>query len=710
MNVYPRFAFALLVWLACGSALAQTPRSRTDKRQPGEFIDVEELSLDDLLNVTVSIAAGRVQRLEEAPSIVSVVTDEDIRRMGARTLADVLATVPGFEVLTDGLGRNRIVVRGVGTQGESENVLILFNGHRLNDHVNGGATVANLDIPVHNLKQIEVIRGPGSALFGSNAFVGVINLVPYTTKNFSGFEVSAGAGSFNTQQYSVVTGHAIAELGLSTAFQFTDSVGPTLLVPADVQTFADRLVAPLGLRPASLAPGNTADGRRSVDFSANAAFRGLSLNARVRDEISGGFIGRVDALGTKNELDSRQLLFDVGQKIPLNRHASVTATFSFTQSESRETLNPLPPGFVRMLPNGFFVFPDGILGDFSNKSRRFAVDGVVNYEVARNSQLTVGAGFEREATFGLQNAGNYNIFTGASLSGVQPLPFTIIPDASRTVSSVFAQDTWTVSPELVLTGGVRYDRYSDFGATTNPRAALVWRLPRGLHFKGLYGRAFRAPAFTELFYNIPGAIMGNPTLRPSTIDTVEFGLGYRTKNLRVTANYFTNRIRDVILSTKPISLEGIIGSLTYVNSPGLNVQGSEFEVIRTWGFDHSVFFNYTYQRPEDSQTGVHSPDVPSNLANLGVTAGIGRHLSVSPTVRVRGARPRLAIDPRAPVSAYGLVNLNVRLKNLFNGCEISGTINNLFDRRYVDPSSFAGVPGDYPTPGRNALVTVGYKF
>src|SRR5207344_1888406 len=130
---------------------------------------------------------------------------------------------------------------------------------------NGGATVTNLDIPVHNLKQIEVIRGPGSALFGTNAFVGVINLVPYTTKNFSGVEVSAGAGSFGTGQASIVTGHTIGDLGVSTAWQFRESDGPRLVVPADAQTLVDRLVAPFGLRPASLAPRTVADDRRSVD-------------------------------------------------------------------------------------------------------------------------------------------------------------------------------------------------------------------------------------------------------------------------------------------------------------------------------------------------------------------------------------------------------------------------------------------------------------
>src|SRR5262245_32754390 len=103
-----------LAWLAGTDVSAQTPPSTPQPpREGGGFTDVDELRLEDLLDLTVSIAAGRIQPVEEAPGIVSVITDEDIRRMGAQTLSDVLAIIPGFEVLTDNSGRPRIAVRGI---------------------------------------------------------------------------------------------------------------------------------------------------------------------------------------------------------------------------------------------------------------------------------------------------------------------------------------------------------------------------------------------------------------------------------------------------------------------------------------------------------------------------------------------------------------------------------------------------------------------
>src|SRR5262245_30112405 len=310
-------------------ASSVTPDQKAAEQQPGDFRDFDELNLEDLLNVTVSIAAGRVQRAEEAPSIVSVVTDEEIRRMGARTLTDVLQTVPGFEVLTDNLGRSHFAVRGVVTQtppfrasspavtqASSENILVLFNGHRLNEHFTGGATVVNLEIPLYNIKQVEIVRGPGSALFGANAFLAVINLVPYTARNLEGVEVSAAGGSFDTQLYHLLAGHTAGDFGISGSFQFSDTAGPRLLVPRDQQTLLDEGSRKRdGLPPLSLAPRTTSGERRGVDFSVNATYKGFALNARVRDERGDGFIGLYDRFGgEKDALDRRQMLFDAAQR------------------------------------------------------------------------------------------------------------------------------------------------------------------------------------------------------------------------------------------------------------------------------------------------------------------------------------------------------------------------------------------------------------
>ena len=704
---------AWLACLACTNASAQTsPPTPQPPRDARGFTDVDELRLEDLLDLAVSIAAGRIQRVEEAPGIVSVITDEEIRRMGARTLSDVLAIIPGFEVLTDNLGRSRIAVRGiVSPRGTSESVLILFNGRRLNDHLSGGSTVANPEIPVYNLKQIEVIRGPGSALFGANAFAGVINLVSYTSKNFEGVEVSAAGGTFQTQEYSVVAARPLGELVVSGSFQVRDSNGATLAVPVDVQTVADRALATVGIPPASLAPGTTTSDLRDFDATFGASFKAFTFNGRINDSTSGGFVGVVDTLGTGNRLHSRHLLLDASQAFGLGRRTALTAKASFAQAEIREDLQPLPPGFTRVLPDfTLFTFPQGIQVDYTTNSRRTSADAVVDYEASSRNQVTAGAGFEHEATFDLSAEGNFDVLTGGPLPRVEPLPFTILAPADRTIASAFVQDLWLISPNLEVTAGVRYDHYSDFGTTVNPRAALVWRLPQSFHFKALYGRAFRAPTFSELFYNLPQVITGNPMLRPQTINTLELALGYQARNLRVTGNYFASFISDFITTTRPLSLEGLFGSVTFVNTAGLDIQGVEFEVRRTLGLGQAFFSNYTYHHSVSREGGPQTPDLPAHLANVGATVNAGPYLSLTPTVLLRSSRPRIAIDPRPAASGYGLVNLNMRVKNVFETLELSAMITNLFDTQYADPSPFATLPGDYPRPGRSVLAKANYKF
>lgn len=717
-----RLCFFLLVGIACalpGWNLLAAPQ-KNQKQQSGgqktielgDFKDFDDLNLDDLLDVPISIAAGKVQRLEEAPSVVSVITADEIRRLAARTLEDVLQIIPGYEVLTDNQGRNRIGVRGVVTLGSSENVLVLFNGHRLNESIFGGATVVNQDIPLYNVKQIEIIRGPGSALFGANAFVGVINIISYTAENFEGSEVSLGGGSFGTQEYSVVSGRTLGKLGLSGSIQFRNTDGPRLFVPVDGQTLLDKFLAPLGVRPVSLAPGYTHDGRRSFDSSFNAVYRGLRINARFRHEDTDGYIGRIDNLGKGNQERPRQGLFDIAYGRLLGSKTSFEGKFSYTENRFGEFLQATPPGFTRPLPSGAIAqFPQGVIVDFNNNSRRFAGDGIINYSPTPDNQVTVGVGVEKESTFGLKLIGNFDPVTLFPLPSVRPLSLTVLRPSERNIFGLFVQDTWNVVPQVGITAGLRYDHYSDFGNTLNPRAGLVWRLPRNFHFKALYGRAFRAPTFVELYAQIPGAIVGDPNLQPSTINTVEFALGYKRRNFRVSGNYFINYIRDFISPTKAFT--GVLqGSLTFLNTPGLNIQGVETEVKRNFGLDHAVFANYTFQHPKEKETGLRLADVPSHLANIGGTLGVGRYFSVSPTVLMRSPRPRSPAETLRPqdVAGYALLNVNVRLKNVFETLEVSGGVNNVLDKTYVDPAPLGFFPGDYPRPGRSAFIKLSYKF
>ncbi|MDH3600868.1 MAG: TonB-dependent receptor, partial [Candidatus Tectomicrobia bacterium] len=604
--------------------------------------------------------------------------------------------------LTDSLGRGRIIVRGLRATG-GENVLILFNGHRLNEVITGGATAINLDIPVDNLERIEIIRGPGSALFGANAFAGVVNLIPYTADSLAGVRLSAAGGSFTTQQYNMLAGHEYGDLRVSGFVQFRDTNGPEQTVQADVQTMRDMQFAPF---PASSrAPGKTDDERQSVDANAHLVYKGLTLNSRFKYEHAGGYIGLGDRL-SDSRLENQQIAFDASYRHALGEQGNLLTRFSFTQNESRQLLELLPPGTLFSVP-----FPDGLAIDFDAHSRRFSGDLVLSYSLRAQHDLTLGISLAHEATYDLQARGNYEDtpFFGPSDS-FRTLPFNLIQDSSRTIFSVIFQDIWSPLPELDITLGVRYDHFSDFEDTIDPRVGVVWRFAKYTYLKLLYGSAFRAPTFFELSFDAGQALPGidfasNPDLDPTTLQTIEAALGYTRQQVRVSANYFYTFARDFIVLTPGLPGE----PLQFQNSLDIDIQGVEVEMQATRR-NHTFFANYTYQHPKNKTTGKRVADVPEHLANLGVSMGMGQYVRLTPTLLIRGSRPRAEGDLRDDSSAYALVNVSLLIRKLFRTLEISGTVHNLFDTDYEDPARNATVPGDYPRAGRSVLIKATYTF
>lgn len=709
------FSVSLVVSLALvfGEARAQTTTTVEARSEQLEFKDIEELDLKKLLDVTISIAAGRPQRVEDAPSIASVITDEEIRRLGARTLAEVLQFVPGYEVLTDNFGHNRIVVRGVmgSPQNEaSKNVLILFNGHRLNEDMRGDATTVNLDIPVDNIKRVEVIRGPGSALFGANAFVGVINIVTYTTDDIDGVRLSTGGGSFASQQYNILAGHKFGDLALSGFVQFKDTDGPRLRVPADAQSRLDAALSPFFIPPASLAPGRTNDDRSAVDANFQATYKGLTVNGRLKDEHSGGFIGPTDSLGN-GRLDTRQITLDVGYRHPLGKSGSLLGRFSFTQNEITSLLNIAPPGVS--LPNGllgFTTYPNGLVSEYTTNTRRFAGETILEYRFFENHDFLLGFSFANESTFDRRTRANYDPVTLLPLPSLQKLGIAAFPPTSRNLISLYAQDIWKPLPQLDVTAGLRYDHYSDTGGTVDPRIGVVWRFAEDFHLKLLYGSAYRAPSILETRFNVPNGVMGNPNLDASRLQTFEAAVGYTKPNqFSINATYFATFIRDYIRLKSPPLTAGPGAFATYVNDKGIDVHGLEIDTkIHLW--NHTLFANYTFQHPTDKATGMRLPDVPSHLGSLGVSLALGDYFRLTPSAIFRGSRPRDPADSRKDAPGYALFNLTLQAKTPIRGLELSGTINNLFDKSYTDPAPINGVPGDYPRPGRSFFLKAIYKF
>ena len=681
----------------------------------GFFQDFEELDIESLLEtageVTVSLATRREMTPEEAPGSVSVVSAEEIKNLGARTLVDLLRTLPGFDVVVDSRGRPQVLVRGFPTglaDGASEGVLILLDGQRLNEDIDGGATAVNFDLPLGNVRKVEVLRGPGSALFGEGALAAVINLVSFDTQDLLGTEVTAAGGSFGTQQYTLRTGVLFKEVAIAGFVRFSDTKGPRLLVPADVQTVIDASEPP-GVPPASRAPGPTADDLRGIEAQYRVAYKGASLGFRLKNENAGGFIGLGGSLG-EQDLNNRQFFLDARYRSTVSSLGSFKGVLRFSQSE-RSDLNGLyPPGFSVPLPEGRLFFPSGVFLQTALNTRRFGGEATLERPLTESlvdHQITAGISLERESTFGLEARGNvdFRTLTPVSDDSLEPLP-GVVADAARTTFGLYVQDSWKQSDRLTVTAGARFDHGSDFGSVLSPRLAAVLHLPRDMSLKLLYGRSYRAPTFAELHFELPG-LQANPGLEKVTANTLEAVVAVRRRRLQASASVFASFVRDLIApgakGTRP-------GTRLLVNLPGVNTRGFELEVRRSFAVANSAFLNYTFQDPRDVDSDLHVPGVSRHLATLGGTVMVAGRVGVTPTLTLRSSRPREAEDSRPSASGFALFDLNLRAPTLFKSLEVALRFSNIFGDDYVDPAPRFGVPGDYPRPGRSVFASASWRF
>jgi iron complex outermembrane receptor protein len=565
----------------------------------------------------------------------------------------------------------------------------------------------NLDLPVENIKRIEIVRGAGSVLNGPGAVLGVINIVTEGVDTFRRDELTLGGGSFKSFLYNYRYGTTFHEVSLAGFMAYSYTGGPELDVPSDGQTVRDRALAPLGIRPASLAPGNTDDDRKSLDANLMMAYRHLTLNARLKKEIAGAFAGLLDSLGRQNRFANTQsqLSLEYDRAVP---KGSVRGRLTFAESRLTELFDVYPPGFTFLRGTDRVLFPGGVLFQEDLNARRLGADVVLERRLGPMHTLTAGAVLERDSTFGLSALTNFDFERQVPLASFGPVP-SLVPDAHRTVTSLYAQDAWNPTSRLGVTGGLRLDHYSDVGGSLQPRLAGVYRFPRDLTAKVGYARGVRAPSFLEQFYSSP-AYRANAALDLVRSDALDATVLFRRKDLRLSLTGYRTWLRNAIAP----DAEGIAPVGTpppiFRNFDRIDARGVDVEASRAFTGNRSVSLVYSLQHAEDGETGRRLAGIPTHLGRLAGNFPTGKYVILSPSLTVRGARPRAAGDARVERGGYALVDMAARFHNFHRAIELSAVLHDLFGQDYFDPSPLGGLPGDYPRPGRSIFIKAKYRF
>lgn len=684
----------------CTSVLAQTTMQVAAS-------DEEELAQAFGDKATISIATGSQQPLRRAPAVATVITAEDIAAMGATDLDDVLESVPGIRVGHSVQVYSPLyVIRGIYSEYNAQ-TLMLQNGVPMTTLLVGNRGNVWFGLPIDNIARIEVIRGPGAALYGADAYSGVINIITKTAADTPGTEFGLRGGAFNTWSAWSQHGGKLGPLDVAAYLRVGHTDGFTGTIDADSQTLNDSVFH----THASLAPGPLHNGADALDGSVDLSYQKWRLRAgykrRDNGESGPGVAGALDPVGRgRSERVNADMSWS-GIELSKDWDVGLTASYLYYTQQFPSDLQLLPPGATIITS----VFPGGMFGAPLTWERQLRFSIVSTYSGFSGHNLRVGLGHDDLDLYKTKEFKNFT-FDGDGVpvptpgaAVVQfPVEDSFLTPHRRTVDYLYAQDEWRVARDWTLTGGIRRDHYSDFGDTTNPRAALVWDASLDWTAKLLYGSAFRAPAYNEQYSINNPVARGNPDLKPETINTWESAFSWQARpDTDVNLSLFRYRMKDII---QPIAS-------VYTNVGAQRGHGFELESVWKASRILTLRGQYAWQRSVDESTEKDAGFAPHHHIFGRMDWRVGSGLMLGTQLNYVAGRERAAGDARPNIPDFTTLDLNLYTDTGKKGWAFAGAVRNLFDADVRDPAPSRpglSIPNDLPLPGRSFYVQAIYKM
>ena len=680
--------------------------------------DVEEFE-DDLEDFYgdedfISIATGTKKLIRKAPSVASVITAEEIRNMGAMDLDDILESVPGLHVTKlPNVYLSIYAIRGVYSSFNPQ-VLMLINGIPVTNMFTGNRSQQWGGMSVHAIERVEVIRGPGSAIYGADAFAGVINIVTKNFEDISKSEVGIRAGSFETRDFWYSSNAQLGDVKASFVIESHRTDGHSQVIESDAQTILDFVFA----TNASLAPGRVNNFRENLDLRADFSFDKWVIRAGVQERELGAGVGIAEALDPTSLQFSRRWSLDANYKNEnFSKDWSFEALFSHldTTQEIKNNLIIFPPG----ADIGFGApFPDGVIGNPEVFERHSRVNFTFAHNGIENHNLRIGFGHNFSDLYKVKESKNFAfgpngefLVPGSPIVDVSDTPFVFLTEGDRKNNFLYIQDEWVLANDWELTAGVRYDDYSDFGSTTNPRLALVWSSTLNLTTKFLYGKAFRAPSFAET-RNINNPVtLGNPNLSPEKIETLELVFDYHPQTgIRTGISFFTYEWNEII---QFVPDDGATSN-TAQNVGKQKGNGIELEFEWQTTDSLSIKGNYSTQDSTDELTNQEIAFVPQQQLYVQANWQIADNWHFNATTNYVMNRVRNQLDSRESIDDFNLTDLALRWNNESGNLSLSLISRNIFDEDAREPTSNSGpvvnIPNDLPLGGRANYLQLSYQF
>lgn len=660
-------------------------------------IDIFSMSFNELLNVKVITVSKREQLLSQTPGIVTVITAEQIANFGFQGLHELMSIVPGFSVSDTYWKRAIVTGRGIAMTLYNDKMLMLVNGIPLYD---SSTMEYYLDsVPISAIKRIEVVRGPGSVLYGTNAFSAVINIITYSADEIEKNRFKLQIGSFSNKQSSLFYNHQTNNVSFMVAANISDNDGykKTAIdetgVSGEIEYEADKdqIYTQLKFGEFSFAAGYYRHRWSKFGVTPNFNFGNRGDVSQGRADRKRHYFQAIYEHRFEQDMGLKITVHydDVERWIDIGSFADVLFAVGATDIESEDT-------FAHF--TGTTLWSE-IQFD-TRLSDQAAIISGLTYE-----QRDVGSiGAAHSAIGGLLLNQNSS----------RPLPIQSIDYAA------YFQLDGNITQALSYNVGIRssHQGINDKTAFT-PRGGLVYNLSQGSNLKLLYGEAFRSPSTQEQYFQVPFVIYGrdavNESLASEQIESWELAWDkklYDKNNLRL--NLYQTKVKEVInrrvLTESEAAIIGSQNGLIYDNLGSQSFSGIEIEFKAFPNESFNYFINASFKHTDDDSTQKELSFIEDYTFNAGFLLSLnGSDLSMLYQY-VDNREGTLADGSNSHVDGFGLLHLVAR-KSLNKNLQLKLTVNNLLDEDYLYPESvrrnIASIPGG---PGRAIYVALIYQF
>ncbi len=616
-------------------------------------------------------ASKHEQEIGEAPSSVSLVTADEIRKYGYRTLADILANIRGFTVTND---RNYAYLgaRGFNRPGDyNSRFLVLVDGHRINDNIYDSALIGTEGvIDVDLIDRIEIIRGPSSSLYGNNAFFGVISIITRRGgRDLKGVELAAAAANNATGKGRASYGNRLEnglEILLSASAYRSGGYGGLYYPEFDTPATGNGIA-------------RNADADRSDSVFGKFQFENFTLHTafstRTKNIPTGSF-------GT--------VFGDPGTRTTDER--------SYVDLQYGADLTDVSDIMTRVYYDGY-----GYRGDYIYSTPIYRV----NLDTARGNALGAEILYSRKLMTG------HKLTLGAEYmdnlrqeQGNRDVTGIFLDDRRNSTNwGAYVQDEFAFSDKLLMNAGLRHDHSQTAGGSTNPRLALIYRPSEAATWKFLYGTAFRAPNVYELYYN-DGGNTQKPSngLKPETVKTAEIVLEQPlARGWFATASVYRYRINDLIDQV----IDPADNLLVFRNLDSVMATGLELELDGKTGQGYEGRASITYQENATSSGGMltNSPRLQAKLNLIAPLASEKLHAGLE----MRYLSRRKTVQGNMADAAL-VANLTLFSQGLRKDVKLSASIYNLFDRKYYDPGGTEHIQDQIEQDGRAFRLKAEFNY